>query len=96
MADEQNTRLPAFVGQPVSDKEGNLTPGMQSFMDQFFQYMDKNLSHNGYKMPHYQTASITAFGSNDNVEIGTVWFDTTTATLKVKTASGTIREIQFV
>lgn len=92
-ANEGNSGLPTFHAMDVSDKGHGMSTSMQMYLDQQWQYMNINLSPNGYVIPGYTAAEITAFGNNPEVLVGTMWFDNDNTVLKFKKAAGVIHTI---
>jgi hypothetical protein len=92
MSEEGNSSLPTFHSMDVSDKGHGMSTSMQMYLDQQWQYLDRNLSPNGYVVPGFTTAAINAFGTNNEVLNGTMWIDTDTGKLKFKWG-GTIRTV---
>lgn len=87
--------LPNFLQVNYTDKDGNLTPNALMYNDQLFRFLLSvvNSFQNGLTMPSKTTAQITAYGADTSVPFGTVWFNTDTSKLNVKTAAGTIEKI---
>lgn len=92
--------LPPFFDFVYTNKDGSLTPNAKLFNDLTFQYLNQNFSF-GMQIPNKTTAQITVFRDDLNIPVGTMWFDTDVAKLKVKTVQailspptpGTIEEI---
>ena len=85
--------VPPFYSYQFIDTNGYLTPEAELFMASVNQAMLGALSDNGWTFPQKTTAEISDYSSLDVTPNGTVWFNTTTAKLNVKTASGVIEEI---
>lgn len=90
--------LPNFFQMNYTDKEGKLTSNALMYNDQLFRFLSaiRNNFIDGIVMPSKTTAEITAYGADTNVELGTVWFNTDTSKLNVKTAAATIEVIQSI
>jgi|SRR6185503_3538302 len=105
--------LPAFYDMKYTDDKGNLTSDAHLYNDEMFQTLDMavfllnsivsslvntangTIENLGVKFPNYTTAEIATLAAD--AEIGTVWFDTDLAKLKVKTADPvTVQTIQSV
>jgi len=87
--------LPPFYDMNYTDKDGNLTTESLTHNDQTFQTLNTVVDrvNNGWTFPSYTNADIAAFGADTSVAAGTVWFSTDDSKLKLKTAAGTIVEI---
>ena len=90
--------LPPFFTMEYTDKEGNLTPSANLYNDTMNQILRQiaEFFNDGVQMPNKLTAEITAYGADANVPVGTMWFDSQIAKLKVKTAANTIETITSV
>lgn len=89
------TGIPTFYDMPYTQDNGNLTSGAMLYNDQLFQVVNTivNQVNDGLEVPQKTGAQITAFGTDTTVPNGTIWFNTDSAKLQVKTASGTIETI---
>lgn len=87
--------LPNFFQMTYTDKDGNLTAEASLYNDQLYRFL-LGVFNSGITFPARTTAQITDAGNNTNVSVGTVWFNSTTSKLNVKTGAGTIEVIQSV
>jgi len=94
--------LPTFYNMTYTDKDGNMTADSLFYNDEMFQTLNTlvdgfnvvgDMFNNGLQVPNKTTVEITAFGADTGVPLGTIWFNTITAKLNVKTAASTIEEI---
>jgi hypothetical protein len=56
---------------------------------------NNNITNDIFFFPKKTTAEITAFGNDLSISVGAAWFDTDDAKLKVKTAAGMIKTVQY-
>ena len=94
-------RLPPFHDMKYVEKSGYLGNEARSYNDNMWQTLNIIVDYfrNGILFPVYTTAEITVFRDNDDIPVGTVWYNTTTNKLNLKTAigaPGTIEVIQSV
>lgn len=66
---------------------------MQYYNDQLNQALLNGVGQNGFTISQLTTAEITTLASDDNIPLGTTFFDTDVAKLKVKTATGVVETI---
>jgi len=87
--------LPVFFDMKYVDKDGNLTPDASLYNDNLWQTLNELVRqiNNGLQLPQATTSQITSYGADTTVPVGTIWFDTDIAKLKVKTAASTIETI---
>ena len=105
-------KLPPFYNMNYTTKEGNLTDEALNHNDQTFQSLNELLTQfnqlvisnlvsgsyviQGFTNPSATTAEITVYRDNDDVPVGTVWFNTSTSKLQVKTAIGSPGTIETI
>ncbi len=89
------TGMPTFYDMPYTEDDGSLTSESLFYNDQLFQVINDivNQLNDGLQISQKTTDQITAFGADVDVPDGTIWFNTDSAKLQVKTASGTIETI---
>lgn len=85
--------IPTFINVQFTDKDGKLTPAMQYYNDQLNQALLNGVGQNGFTISQLSTADITVLASDDDIPLGTTFFDTDAAKLKVKTAAGVVETI---
>lgn len=87
--------LPIFYNMKYVDDKGYLSPEASLYNDGLWQTLDQlsDVLKNGFQVTQATAAQITSYGNDTNVPVGTMWFDTGIAKLKVKTAAGTIETI---
>lgn len=94
--------FPEFYQMPWVQQDGELTDQAALYHDQLSQVVSLiidelnsiiDVNSGGVIMPSNTAAEITGFGADANVPLGTVWFNTDTSKLQVKTAAGTIETI---
>ena len=104
------TKLPPWFNMVYTDKEGNLTPNSLLYNDEMWQSLTvlvdtfNDQFTNGLQLPQKTTAQIAALQDDLTVPVGTTWFDTDLAVVKVKTVQaiiapptpGVIRTVMFV
>lgn len=86
--------IPVLSNVQFVQSNGYLTSAMQFYNDTLNQSLNNGLSDNGWTVPQRTTAQITAI--EPNMPLGTLWFDTDIAKLKVKTATGVVETITSV
>lgn len=80
-----NSKLPAFYFMTATSDNKDLSPELHLYLDQTYQYIEKNLGGNGYVIPSLTSAQITAL--LNNAAEGTMWFQSDAAVgqkLKIK------------
>jgi len=82
--------IPVFYNAQFTDKNGNLTPEMQMFMDQLNQTMQDNLSNNGLVIPSITSANLALI--EPEMPDGTAWLETTNNVLVIK-INGALRKV---
>ena len=88
--------IPTLINVKFTDKEGFLTAAMQFYNDQLNQVLLNGVGQNGFTISQLTTADITTLAADTDIPVGTTWFDTDAAKLKVKTAAGTVETITSV
>lgn len=100
--------VPVFNQMPATsnDGSGDMTNQLHLYLDQQSQAITQVVAqHNeGLQFPSYTAATIATYANDTSVPVGTMWFDSTTPSLKVKTvqatgnppSGGVIKEIDFV
>ena len=96
--------LPVFYNMSYTVKDGMLTSEALSYNDQLWQSLNQvvDQANNGVQLPQKTTAEITAYRDDTDIPIGTMWFNTTTAFVEVKTvqavspAPGVIKQLDYV
>lgn len=81
-------RLPPFHDMKYVEKNGYLGSQSKSYNDNMWQTLNIIVDYfrNGLLFPVYTDTEITAFKNNDSIPVGTVWYNTTTDKLNLKTA----------
>ncbi len=90
--------IPTFTQHKATDREGAYTRDAQEYNDQLNQYLQENVSEDGFVMPNRTTVDINQIADPTNpntLSNGTVWYDTNTNELKVK-VNNVVRIIQLV
>lgn len=85
--------IPPFYNFKFVDDAGMLTHEAQLFMASLNQYMQGALSDSGWTVPQQGQVFIDARAADTTTPNGTIWFNTSTSKLNVKTASGVIEVI---
>lgn len=97
--------VPTFASVQHVQDDGYLTSRMQMYNDQLNQVLQNALSDNGWTVPNLTTLQISGpypdqptlpNGVQEIMPLGTIWFDSTIGKLYVKTAAGTVEQIQSV
>lgn len=81
--------LPTFFDFVYTNKDGSLTPNAKFYNDLTYQVLNQNFNV-GMQMPIKTTAQITVYRDDFNIPVGTVWYNSDTNKLQVKTAMGSI------
>jgi hypothetical protein len=90
--------IPTFTQHKATDKEGAYTRDAQQYNDELNQYLQDNLSNDGFVMPNRTTSDINTIADPTNgntLPNGTMWYDTDTNQLKVK-VNNVVRVVQLV
>lgn len=100
--------IPAFENIQYVDDNGFLTAAARLYMDQLNQILLALISRYGWQVPNLSTNQISyasyftpnglvSNGINQTgLPVGTIWFDTDDAKLKVKTTSGADGTIETI
>lgn len=90
--------IPTFTQHRVSNDDGEYTAEAQQYNDQLNQYLQDNLSPDGFVAPPRSTNDINEISNPSNVNAmpnGTIWYDSDTDEFKGK-IDGNVRVFQLV
>lgn len=88
---------PTFIDMDYTKEDGHLTANALLYNDQLSSVVGTMVGYfnRAVPFPKYTTAQVTSlnFANDKSLLVGSVWFNTTSAKLQVKTAAGTIETI---
>lgn len=78
--------LPPWYNLTYTKEDGNLTDAANLHNDQTYQALNPvvNMFNYGIQIPNKTTTEITTFRDDNNVPLGTVWFNSTAGQLQFK------------
>lgn len=82
--------FPVFINTMFVDKNGFLTPDMQSYMDLQNQALQNGLSNNGWTLPQVTAAQLVAV--QPVMPDGTMWYETDAHEFVIK-INGALRKV---
>ncbi len=90
MDNTQIPTLPPFFNMRYTDEKGDLTVNAHLYNDLTYQILTQVVDYFnvGLQLPRKTTAEITIYKNNENIPLGTLWYNTDLNKLQVKTVVG--------
>jgi hypothetical protein len=92
MANTQIPSLPPFFNMAYTDEKGQLTVNAQLYNDLTYQILSQVVEYfnTGLQLPRKTTAEITVYRDDQNIPIGTLWYNTDINKLQFKSLQAII------